>query len=196
MQFCVLVVELQQRTRVHPDHTVNDKFQTRQAHAFVRQAGEVKRAVRVADVHHDLQRQIRHGIHAGAFHAEVEDIGIHVTGIAFGTGDRHLLVVLHAFGRVTAADYRRDPQLTGNDSRVTGTAAAVGDDGSRFLHDRFPVRVGHVGHQHVAGLNAVHLANVVDHFHRTGTDAVADCAAFRDNFALRVQGVALHDLTA
>uniref|UniRef100_UPI00313444A4 putative PEP-binding protein n=1 Tax=Enterobacter hormaechei TaxID=158836 RepID=UPI00313444A4 len=28
---------------------------------------------------------------------------------------------------------------------------------------------------------------VVDHFHRTGTDAVADCAAFRDNFALRVR---------
>ena len=196
LQLRLLVVKLQQRTRVNADHTVDDKFQARQAYAFVRQAGEVERAVRVADVHHDLQRQVRHGIHAGALHAEVEDIGIHVAGIAFGTGDGHILSVLHALGSITAADNRRNPQLAGNDRRVAGTTAAVGNDSRRFLHDRFPVRVGHVGHQHVAWLNAVHLADVVDHLHRTGTDAVTDSTAFRHDFALGVQRVTLHHLTA
>ena len=181
---------------MHADHAVDDKFQTRQANAFVRQAGEVKRTVRVTDVHHNFQRQIRHGIHAGALHAEVEDIGIHVARIAFGTGDGYVLSVLHAFGCVTAADNRRNTQFAGNDRRMAGTTAAVGDDGRRFLHDRFPVRVGHVGHQYVAWLNTVHLADVVDHFHRTGTDAVTNRATFRHNFALGVQRITLHHLTA
>ena len=79
---------------------------------------------------------------------------------------------------------------------MAGTTAAVGDDSRRFLHDRFPVRVGHVGHQHVAWLNTVHLADVVDHFDRTGTDAVTDGAAFRHDFTLRVQRITLHHLTA
>ncbi len=181
---------------MNADHTVDDELQTRQAHTFVWQTGEVKGTIRVTDVHHDLQRQIRHGVNAGALHAKVEDLGIDVTGIAFGTGDGNVLIVLHAFGGVTAADHGRDAQLTSDDSRVTGTAATVGDNRRRLFHDRFPVRVGHVGDQHVARLDTVHFADVVDHLHRTCADAVTDSTAFSDDVALRMQRVTLHHLTA
>ena len=178
------------------DHTVDDELQSRQAYAFVRQAGKVKGAVRVADVHHDLQRQIRHRANTGALHAEVEDFGIHVAGITFRAGDGHVLVFLDAIGGVAAANHRRDPQLTRDNRRMTGTPAAVGDDRRRFFHDRFPVRVGHVGHQHVAGLDAVHFADIVNDLYRTRADAMADSAPFRNNLSLRMEGITLHDLTA
>ncbi|MNW11185.1 hypothetical protein D3C71_2085760 [compost metagenome] len=69
---------------------------------------------------------------------------------------------------------------------MTGTSTTVSDDGRGFLHDRFPVRVGHVRHQHVARLNTVHLADVVDHFHRTGTDTMTNRTPFSNDFALRM----------
>ena len=56
MQLRFLIVKLKQCAWVDANHTVDDKFQTRKAHAFVRQAGEVESTVRVTDVHHHLQR--------------------------------------------------------------------------------------------------------------------------------------------
>ncbi len=77
---------------------------------------------------------------------------------------------------------------------MAGTSAAIGDNGRSFFHDRFPVRVGHVGYQHVAGLNAVHFADIVDDLHRPCANAVADCPAFNHHFALVMKRIALHDL--
>ena len=181
---------------MNANHTVDDKFQPRQTDAFVRQAGEVERAIRVADVHHHLQRQIRHVADAGALDAEVEQLGVDIAGVAFGAGDGDILIFLNAIGSITAADHRRDPQLTGDNRRVTGTPAAVGDNRRGFFHDRFPVRVGHVGNQYVAWLNAIHLADIVDHLDRTGANAVADGAPFGDDLPLSVEGITLHHLAA
>jgi hypothetical protein len=60
-------------------------------------------------------------------------------------------------GRIAAANHRRHAQFTRDDRRVAGTAATVGDDRRRALHHRLPVRIGHVGHQHVARLHAFHF---------------------------------------
>ena len=118
---------------MNANHAVDDKFQPRQTDAFVRQAGEVERAIRVADVHHHLQRQIRHVADAGALDAEVEQLGVDIAGVAFGAGDGDILIFLNAIGSITAADHRRDPQLTGDNRRVTGTPAAVGDNRRGFF---------------------------------------------------------------
>ncbi len=67
LDFLRKAVVVQQRFGVHADHAVDDEFQTGQAHTGVRQLREVEGAVRVADVHHDLERQIRHGIHGVFF---------------------------------------------------------------------------------------------------------------------------------
>ncbi len=68
---------------------------------------------------------------------------------------------LQHVGRVAAADHRRNAQLARDDRRVAGAPAAVGDDRRGALHHRLPVRVGHVGDQHVARLDLVHLGGIV-----------------------------------
>ena len=81
---------------------------------------------------------------------------------------------------IAAADHRGNAQLARDDGRVTGAAAAVGDDGRGALHDRLPVRIGHVGDQHVAGLHARHLGGVAHHARGAGADALADgCGRWR-----------------
>ncbi|SRN40904.1 Uncharacterised protein [Shigella flexneri] len=184
MQLRFLIVKLKQCAWVDANHTVDDKFQTRKAHAFARQAGEVESTVRVTDVHHHFQRQIRHRFYAGAFHAKFQQLRIDVTGITFGTRNSDVLTVFHPFCCISTAHYRRNAQFTSDDRRVTGTTATVGDDGRCFLHDRFPVRVGHVSNQHVARFDAVHFADVMDDFHRTRADAMTDSTAFGDNLTL------------
>src|SRR5690606_35670461 len=114
------------------------------------------------------------------------------TGIAFGAGYGHALTILQHAGGVAAADYSRNTQLTGDDRRVAGTPAAVGDDGAGALHHRFPVRVGHVGDQHVARLHLVHLGHSVDHANLAGADALTDGAAFHQHGAFLFQQIALH----
>src|SRR5205085_7416828 len=89
-----------------------------------------------------------------------------------------------AFFFFQAEDGIRDLTVTGvqtcalpiYDGRVTGAAAAVGDDRGGALHDRLPVRIGHVGDQHVAALHARHLARVADDARGSGADALADAA--------------------
>ena len=59
------------------------------------------------------------------------------------------------------------------------------------LHHRLPVRVGHVGDEHVAGLDLVHVGDRVDDPHRPGADLLADRAAFGEHGAAALQLVAL-----
>src|SRR5574338_1420979 len=77
---------------------------------------------------------------------------------------------------------------------MTGAPAAVGDDGARPLHHRFPVGVGHVGDQHVAESHPVHLGGGVDHPHRPDTDLLADGAAMGQGLAILLEAVLLHDV--
>ncbi len=56
-------------------------------------------------------------------------------------------------------------------------AAAIRDDGGRALHDRFPVRIRHVGDEHVAGLHLRHVLHVMDDARRARADALADAAS-------------------
>ena len=51
---------LEARLRVDADVVVDDEFEPREAHARVRQLREVERELRVADVHRDLDRDLRH----------------------------------------------------------------------------------------------------------------------------------------
>ena len=97
-------------------------------------------------------------------------------------------------GRIAAADHRRDAQFAGDDRRVAGAPAAVGDDGGGALHHRLPVRVGHVGDQHVAGLHVVHLGQRAHHAHPAGADLLADGAALGQHGAVALQLVAVLDL--
>src|SRR5690606_40885165 len=59
------------------------------------------------------------------------------------------------------------------------------------LHHRLPVGVGHVGHQHVAGLDAVHVVERTDHTRGAGADLLADGAALAHDRAALAEHEAL-----
>src|SRR5690606_13477749 len=135
-------------------------------------------AIGVADVHHDFERQIRHGIDRVLAHVEAQLALENVTGVALGARHGDVLAVLQQFGRIAATHHRRDAQLTGDDRRVAGTPATVGDNGAGALHHRLPVRVGHVRHQYITGLHLIHLGNVVNDLDRSCADALPDRPTF------------------
>jgi len=162
---------------VDADHVVDDELDAGQTDAGVRQLGEFKGQFRVADVHHDLDRDVRHGRDVAGGHFEIEAAAVDVAGIAFRAAHRHDIAFGQRLGRVTAADDGRDAQFTGDDRRVAGAAATVGDDGGSALHDRFPVRVGHVGDEHVTRLDLVHFLRILDDADRADADLLADGAA-------------------
>ena len=121
----------------------------------------------------------------------LEQAGVDVAGVALGAGDGDLLALADALRGIAAADHRGDAELARDDGRVTGAAAAVGDDRRRALHHRLPVRIGHVGDQHVAGLHARHLGDVPDDARGSGADPLADAAAGAQDLRARLQGEAL-----
>ena len=102
---------------------------------------------------------------------------IDVAGIAFGAGNRHGFAFGQGVGRIAAADDGRDAEFAGDDRRVAGAAPAVGDDRRGALHHRLPVRVGHVGDEHVARLDLVHFLRVGDDADRADADFLANGTA-------------------
>ena len=72
---------------------------------------------------------------------------------------------------------------------MAGAAAPVGDDRAGALHHGFPIRVGHVGDQHIARLNLVHVLDVVHDADRAGADFLANGAARGQHGALGLVGL-------
>ena len=175
---------------VHADVVVDDELQPRQAHALVGQLAKIKRQLRVADVHHDLGGDGRHlaALHFG--HFGFQQAVVDVAGVAFGAAHRHQRAFFQMLGGVAAADHCRYAQLARNDGGVAGAATPVGHDGAGALHYRLPVRVGHVGHQHIAGLHPVHFGNAVHQPHRASADFLANGTAFGQHRAGALQLVA------
>ena len=176
---------------VYANIVVDDEFQPRQAHAVVGQLAEVESQLRVADVHHDLERNLRHlaPLHLG--HFGFEQAVVNAAGVAFGAAHRHQRTVLEPSGGVATTHYGRNAQFARNDGGVAGAAPAVGNDGRGFFHDWLPVGVGHVGDQHVACLHLVHFTEASHQPNRAGADFLPDRPAFCQHGALALEPVAV-----
>ena len=182
---------VEDRLRVHADVVVDDELEPREAHAVIGQLREVEGQLRVADVHHQLDVDLGHHAALDLGDLGLEQAVVDVAGVALGAAHGDQGAVLQQVGGVAAADHGRNAQFARDDGRVAGAPAAVGDDGRGALHHRLPVRVGHVGDQHVAGLHLVHLADAVDQPHRAGADLLADRAALGQHGAAAQQLEAL-----
>ena len=184
LQVGIDVRVVEDRLRVDADGVVDDELEPRQPDPGVGHLREVERQLRIADVHHDLDPALgQHATHdLGDF--GLEQAVVDIAGVALGAGHGDECAILEHLGRVATAHHCRDAELARNDRRVAGAATAVGDDGAGPLHHRLPIRVGHVGHQHVAGLHLVHLGDAADQPDRAGADLLADRAALGQHRAL------------
>ena len=195
-QFGGLAVELEQRLRVDADVAVDDELEPGEPDALVGQPLERERELRVADVHHDLGRAIRHAVERRLDHLDLERALVDVAGVALGTRDGDRRAFRQHRRRVAAPHDRRDAELAGDDRRVAGAPATVGDDRRGPLHHGLPVRVGHVGDEHVACLDLVHLGGGADQAHRADADLLADRATAREHRCRPLQPIAARRLGA
>src|SRR4030095_11613723 len=98
---------------MYTDHSVDDELEAREADTAVWDAREVERPVRVADVHHDLDRHLRQRVelYPGLFAVELPLVD--VAGVPLGAGYRDRLTLADCPGRITATHDRRNPELPG-----------------------------------------------------------------------------------
>ncbi len=132
----------------------------------------------------------RHAVERHFHRLEFHAARVDEPGVAFGAGNRHLRALRERARAVLAAHHRRDPQLARDDRGMAGPSAAVGHDGRGALHHRLPVRIGHVGDQHVAVLHPGDLGDVHDDAHAALADPGADRAPGREHRAALADAVA------
>ena len=114
---------------MHADIVVDDEFEPRQTDALVGQLSELEGQLRVAHVHHDLDRQLGQRVIAQFTDFGLEHAVIDIAGVALGTGDGDQRTTAQALGGITAAHHRRDAEFTRNDCGVAGASAPIGHDG-------------------------------------------------------------------
>ena len=113
-------------------------------------------------------------------------------GVTLGAGDGDRPPVGQVPRRTAGADHCRDAELAGDDRRVAGPAAAVGDDRRRPFHDGLPVRVGHVRDQHLARDELMHRLDRLQDPDRSGADPLPDRPPLYQHRALLVHPETLH----
>src|SRR5581483_235052 len=92
------------------------------------------------------------------------------------------------------ADNGRHAEFAAHDGGVAGASAAIGNDGTSLLHDGFPIRIGLVGDENVAGIELMKELDAFDHAHWTGGNFLADTAAGSENRPAFFESKHLHDL--
>ena len=191
LELAIHVGIIQHRLRVNADVVVDDELEPRETHAIVRNLREVERELGVTHVHHDLQTDLGHHAAVHFLDLGLDQAIVNAPFIAFRARYGHLVAFLEDIGRVAATHDGRNAKLAGNNRCVARAPAAVGHDGRRPFHDRLPVRVGHVGHQHVAWLHLVHLGDVAHHANRTRADFLTNRPTGDQHLARCLQAVAM-----
>ena len=172
---------------MHADMAGDDHLEPGQADAGVRQHGEIKRALGVGHVHHDLQRGRRHLPEIGGDAFERQAAFIDEPGVALGARDGHFGTIRNPVEAIAGADNGRHAQLARNDRGVAGAPAAIGDDGRGTLHHRLPVGIGHVGDEHIAGLDPIHVLDRAHDARRAAADFLANRTPFGEHRAACLQ---------
>ena len=176
---------------MNADVVVDNEFQTRQTDTGIGQLAKIKGQLGIADVHHDLDTNVRHLAPLYLRDLGLEQAVVNEAGVALGAAGRDQHAILEHLTGIATTDHGGDTQLAGDDGGMVGTSPTVGHNGRGTLHDWLPIRIGHVSHQHVAGLHFVHVGNVVDHPNRTSTDFLSDGPPLHNDRALALELVTI-----
>ncbi len=115
-------------------------------------------------------------------------------GVTFRTRNRHRLLVLEGVGRPLCPDNSRKTELPTDDGRMAGSSSAIGHDGRRFFHDRFPVRISFVRDQHVSISKVLKVLDMGDHSNRALTDFLSHAPALNENLSPLGQMIGFHHI--
>jgi hypothetical protein len=170
-----LVVE--KSLRMDLDRARDDELLAGKTDAVVRKERKPERLVRIAEVHEDARLQPPEFLQRHAIDVERKTAGIDVTRLALGARHGRFVAGVKHGRAAFRADDRRHTELSAEDRRVAGAAAAIGDDRGCLLHDRLPIGVRFVGDEDLAVDELLQTIRRVDDPHPAGGDALADRSA-------------------
>ena len=172
---------------MHSDHAIDDELQARKTDTTMRNAGEIERAIGVADIHHDLRRNLGQRVELDVLFFEWQQAFVDEARVAFRATDRDLRAIANGVRCIATAYDRRNAQLASDDGCVTRAAAAICDDGRSSLHHRLPIGIGHVRDEHIACMHTRHLLHVPNDACASGTDALPDCTSLSEHLGSALQ---------
>ena len=152
----------------------DDELCPRQPDSLVRNRRQIEGPTRIADDQHHLRVGLGDGGRVDAIDRIRNAPGIHVPLGSFRAAHGHLIAVTQPGSRVFGADNAGQSKFARDDGSVRGAASFVGHDGRHTPHDGFPVRIGHLGHEHLTSLNRLERLDVPDHTHPPDADALTD----------------------
>ena len=156
-------VRLQQGQGVDADLVSNDEFKARQSHPIAGDRGQLESLVGVAQVDQDLGAGCRQILDGLLLHPVGHMARIHPALLAFAAAQRDDLPVPNAAGAIARPHHRGDAHFAGNDRRMAGPAALVGDHPAGLFEDGLPIGVRAPGHQHIPLLEALDFGGIADH---------------------------------
>ena len=180
-----------QRQRMHLHPVGEDELHARQADAVVGDRRLLEGNLGAAHIHHDLGAWPRHVAHIDRLHLERQLPGVDAANLTLGAAHGDFLARFQKLRGVAAAHDGRNAQFTRHDGGVARAPATVGHDGRGRLHDRFPVRVGDVGHQDFASLEVADVAHVGDDAYLAGRDLLAHGQTLDQHIALAFEPIGL-----
>ena len=179
---------------MHSDRKADDELQARKPYPGARQAREREGALRIAEVHRDLEGDLGHASDVHPPDLEIERSFVDEPSVPLGTGNGDFLRLGNSTRRVARADHRGNAELARDNGGMTGTSSAIRHDRGGALHRGLPVRVRHLGDQHIAGPNPVHLARVADRACPSRADSSADAATLDQHPSSFLQAIAFESV--
>ena len=93
---------------MHTDHSIDDELDPGESDAVIRNSGKVECSIRIADIHHDFDRNLGQRVEFYPGFLEFESAVVDQSFVALGAAHGYLRAILDSLGRVAAADDGRN----------------------------------------------------------------------------------------
>ncbi len=179
---------------MHPDMLADDEFHARETDPRLWLHRYPECHFGGADIDHDRGTRLPELAHRRSRDVEGNRSLIDAANFTFGAGDRDICPGLELLCRVRCTHHGGNTQFPRHNGRMAGSAALVGDDAGRDLHDRLPIRTGGRRDQYLARLEGGEVARGRNAARAPGGDFFPDRATGDDDGPAPLQGVGLEDI--
>src|SRR4030042_1674894 len=173
---------------------VDDKFQSGQAYSVVRDEGEMECIIWIPHIHHDLCVRLLQMRHIEPPHLEIEKVFVNQARLPFGTTDRGTPVIFQDLPPISSPHHTWNAQFPADDGRMASPPSSIGHDSRSDLHDGFPVRVRHLGHQYLTFLKPLYLPCAGNDIDWPRSNLFTDALHLNQNPPLFLQNIGLQNV--
>ena len=164
------LIGLQQGHRMDLDLVGDDEFEPGQADAIAGDRRQVEGLIRIAHVDQDPGAGGRQIAELLLLKPKGQLTPVNQPLIALAAAGRDRFTIGNHGRAITRTDDGGDAHFAGNDRRMAGAPALVGDHAAGQLEDRLPIGIGAIGHQQIPLLEAGDGRGILDDPGPAGAD--------------------------